>query len=68
LANFNKILAKLVKFALEKIKIKTLHNFFVKKWQIFSSVKKTLGWVGTNSLLFEIDEISEKYVLAMPKI
>jgi hypothetical protein len=35
---------------------------------IFFQHKKTLGWVGTNSLLFEIAEISEKYVLAMLKI
>jgi hypothetical protein len=68
LPNFNKSLEKIVKFALEKKKLKTLHNFFVKKWQFFSSIKKTLGWVGTNSLLFESAEISEKYVLAMPKI
>jgi hypothetical protein len=50
-----------------KKKLKTLHNFFVKNWQFFQC-KKTLGWVGTNLLLLRFAEISEKYVLAMPKI
>jgi hypothetical protein len=69
LANFNKSCICISQICIgETKKLKTLHNFFVRKWQFFSSIKKTLGWVGTNSLLFGIAEISEKYVLAMPKI
>jgi len=53
---------------LEKQKNSKRYTISCKKLAIFFQHKKTLGWVGTNSLLFGIAEISEKYVLAMPKI